>query len=380
MPPSTILDVNGRRKANKVVKRRFNQTSNRQETIKPKKSPHSTERSNTKQVPLFIKRKVNKQVMNSLNNNNKNKYANLKIQNKEDYTTTIFEPNVPSTSKYSHKMNLFESTPSNILFKIPSNPMHSSRYNQTIRPTIIDNSQQKANPKSIDKSSTKNLSKDSIATFSKDKISTSIPSAKKSVASFNSTRRSKARILKKLHTDRREVNDQIGIVNRKIPNLPMLNKSIPDQKEDSSLSRNMKKSLRKNLVEKLKTFYKPNIEEKKQEAKTLLNETNKSNFITNSDVVQSTLFDTKNRESVHKTSTKRTSRKNLLNQTDFIKVQDSKGESTNVAMNQSRTSKHSKHLSFSESVNKLQTQGSVTNRVVDQKRGSDVLNIDGSLN
>lgn len=76
---------------------------------------------------------------------------------------------------------------------------------------------------------------------------------KKDLLNFNSTRRSKVRLLKNLQTDRREVTLN---TNNRMPNLPQLHNSIPDKLEfsDPNMSRNMKKTLRQNLVDKLKTF------------------------------------------------------------------------------------------------------------------------------
>lgn len=142
----------------------------------------------------------------------------------------------------------------------------------------------------------------------------------KDLLNFNTTRRSNGRILKNLQTDRREIN--LKVKNR-ISNLPKLNQSIPDSSDFSgqTTSRNIKKSVRKNLIEKLKTFGIHNnatvntnfvlqsIQDRKEknskDSHDRLDDTQKTNANTNPNP---SVFESKTRESSH-LENKRVSRK-----------------------------------------------------------------------
>lgn len=142
---------------------------------------------------------------------------------------------------------------------------------------------------------------------------------------------------------------------------------------NQSTSRNIKKTLRQNLAEKLKNFGVQNNNpitsnfilqainnknEKVDENSELMVNAQKVNFSSNP---EPSSFEVKTRESTNQDSQKITSRKNM------IKVQDSRKFSKDILEDISR---HSKPMSLSESVAKISNQGSMTTRFAAQKRTS----------
>jgi hypothetical protein len=201
---------------------------------------------------------------------------------------------------------------------------------------------------------------------------------KKDLLNFNSSRRSKVRLLKNLQTDRREVN--LKVKNR-VPNLPQLNNGTSDKLEfsDQNMSRNVKKTLRKNLVEKMKTFGIQNSAtvnsnfilqalntRKSNEDKNIkdsLNDTQK----TNSNTIQDpSTYDRHTRESTNLENQKRVSRKQM------IVVQDERKLSKDAEITDVQTTKAAKKFSLSENVTLQNKRGSVTNRTITNKKDSTV--------
>lgn len=191
------------------------------------------------------------------------------------------------------------------------------------------------------------------------------------------------RLLKNLQSDRREVT--LTSKNR-MPNLPQLNNSVPEKLEFSDP--NMKKSIRQNLVDKLKTFgvhnnatvnsdfikqttrdrrHKETIQVKESTmelTKEKVDDTHKTDENTNP---EQSAFGTNTRESSHLENQKRVSRKNML------KKRDSRKFSKDTVVEQSRQSKASKKkLSLSESVMKRDNNASATHRTIPAKRASNV--------
>jgi len=292
----------------------------------PNKPPYSNER--THQNELFTKRKM----INNVNNVYQTSVANIKTQRLKS---------LEQQSTPSNRMNVFRHQLKNDKFKIIGNG-----------PVLVQHNE----------SDNKRLSRDSITL-----------SSQKDLTNFNSSKRSKVRLLKNIQTDRREATMK---VKNKVPNLPQLNNSYPEKLEVSGHSTaRSKKSLRKNLVEKLKTFgihnnatvnstflvQAINSRKEKDETNEKFNDTQRTNTNTNPNP---SAFEKNTRQGSKVEKPKRMSRKNL------IKVQDSLSHSKES--NVSRASKISKKFSLSESMTKAKMRGSVTNRTNPIKNNSNV--------
>lgn len=171
------------------------------------------------------------------------------LRHQNEYSTNVFQNFNNGAS--GNNLTLFESTP------VGRMKLNSSRYSSKNPPTTINPHTTRHMPRSIDNGSMKNLSKDSISSIPIDQIAIIDSHTKQQKAGargLGSIRRSKGRILKNLQSDRRE---GASILNKtQMPNLPKLNKSIPDMAgvNQPSTRSKKKKVIRQNLVEKLKTF------------------------------------------------------------------------------------------------------------------------------